>query len=112
MFTSDQVYSGIEKFMEHEILNKVPGWKKWILGTGLEMALNNAEDIVHNLKDNEFAQMLHLIDEQDRINAADIYAALKKQANTNEVKIDIPIIGTLTLNESDVDKLYNYIRES
>ena len=111
MYTYDQVYSGLERYLEAEILKKVPGWKKWILGTGIEMAIQNGTNIFNGLKNHELVKMLNIIDENDHINVAELYKCMKKQAEHGPVDIDIPIIGTMKLNKDDVDKLYYYITE-
>ena len=38
-----------------------------------------------------------------------IYREFKKQASKTDITLNIPMLGELTLNERDLDKLYNYI---
>lgn len=111
MFTYDQVYKGIERFVETEVLNKVPGWKKWVIGTGIEMAIMNGTNIFNSLKENELVTMLNIIDENDHINISDLYKCLRKQAEQGPIVLDIPLIGTMTFSRDDIDKLHFYITE-
>ena len=111
MYTYEQVYEGIEKYIEREILHKIPGWKKWVVGTGLELAIANGENIYKELKEYPLVKMLNVIDEGDHINVIDIYKCLKKRAEQGSITFEIPMIGEMTLNKDDVDKLYYYITE-
>ncbi len=108
MYNYEQVIKGLTKYIDHEIVNKVPGWKRWLLGSGIGIMLSNAEEVFNTLKDNEFVKMLNLIDE-DKINVDVIYKELKKQAEKGSANIELPMIGSFILNTQDVDKLYDLI---
>ena len=41
-----------------------------------------------------------------------IYTCLKTEAAKGPVTTNIPLIGNVTLNETDVDKLYTLIKQS
>lgn len=111
MYNYSQVYTGLEEYINHEILEKIPGWKKWIVGTALEMAIANGNNIFNELKGNEVIKMLNIIDDKEHINVEGLYHSLKKQAEHEDITFDMPVIGTLTLTHEDVDKLYHYIRK-
>jgi hypothetical protein len=53
--------------------------------------------------------MLNIIDDTGLIDVETLYSEIKKQAERETINIDIPIIGVLSLNQNDIDKLYNYI---
>jgi hypothetical protein len=56
---------------------------------------------------------LNVIDESNNtINVTRLYEEIKKQAQKSAVDVNIPMVGTLTLNESDVEKLYSYIKNA
>lgn len=108
MYNYEQVINGLTKYIDTEIVNKVPGWKRWLLGSGIGIMLSNAEEVFNNLKNNEFVKMLNLID-GDKINVDIMYKELKKQAEKGSANIELPMIGSFVLNTQDVDKLYNII---
>ena len=35
---------------------------------------------------------------------------MKKQAKKSSVTFDVPMLGPITLNEQDVDKIYDFIK--
>ena len=111
MCNFEQVLKGVSKYIDEEILTKVSGWQKWVLGTGAGLMLSNSNNAFISLKDNELVRMLGVIDEADNICITKIYSELKNQARKGPITFDVPTLGLLTLNETDVDKLYEYIKK-
>lgn len=110
MYNLRQVVAGLAAFIDNEILTKVNGWQKWLVGAGMGVALDRSSDIFNSLKQNEIIKMLGVIDNDDNIDVDTLYREVKKQAQKSAVTFDIPMLGVLTLNDRDVDKLYNYIK--
>jgi hypothetical protein len=110
MYTYEKVMLGITKYIDLEILNKIDGWKKWVVGSGISLALANSNNIFDQIKNNNLIKMLDIIDNNNGINVDKIYTEIKKQAEKSPMNISIPLIGNITFNSSDVDKLYEYIK--
>lgn len=109
MVTLAQVQIGVEKYLETEILSKIPDWRKWVLGAGASRMLSRSTEIFNKLKANPAIAAMGLIDEQDQIDIDAIYREFSKQAQRGAITFDVPLMGALTLNAADVDKLYSYI---
>ena len=110
MYEYNKVINGIAKYIDYEIIDKIVGWKKWIVGSGVGIALSNTAGVFNQVKNNEFVKMLNIIDKDDRINVDKIYKELKKQAKKSSVTFDVPMLGPITLNEQDVEKIYEFIK--
>ena len=54
--------------------------------------------------------MLGIINEENKIDIEKIYKEFKNQAKKGSISFEVPLVGTLTLNEQDVDKIYDFIR--
>lgn len=109
MVTLAQVQAGVEKYLETEILSKIPGWQKWVLGAAASRMLSRSGEIFNTLKSNPVVSAMGVIDEQDQIDIDAIYREFSKQAQRGAITFDIPLMGALTVNSSDIDRLYNYI---
>ena len=109
MYSYSKVIDGVAKYIDQEIVNKIPGWKRWVVGSGLGMMMSNTDTIYKELKNNEFVKLLNLMDEQGNINVEALYKELKKQAQKSSINVELPMVGSFILNEQDVDKLYNFI---
>ena len=109
MVTLAQVRTGLEKYIEAEIISKIVDWRKWIVGAAASMALDKSTDIFNQLKENPMIKALGVIDNQDMIDIDRLHSEFAKQAQRGAITIDVPMLGALTLNAHDVDRLYQYI---
>lgn len=110
MYEYGQVINGIISYIDNEIINKIQGWKKWVAGSAVGLALSNTNEIFEKLKEKEYIKMLNIIDNENKINVDKIYKEMKKQAKKTAITFDIPMLGTLTLDERDVEKIYESIK--
>lgn len=112
MYDYNHVMQGLEKFINMEMLAKVPGWKKWVVGTGMELAIMNTKQIMEELEHNDFVKMLGVFDDNHHVDVEKLYTALKNQVKDGDkAEIELPLVGKFTLDRTDIDKLYTYIIE-
>lgn len=111
MVRIQSVQNGILKFIDSELLPKMQGWKKWTFGAVASLWLSNLPNVFQRIKGNAFVGTLGIIDESDMINIEKLYTEVYKQAERGPVTFDIPVIGQLTLDKTDVEKIYAYIKE-
>ena len=110
MYEYSKVLNGITKYIDTEIVDKIEGWQKWVIGSCIGIALSNSTNLFNQLKDNEIVKMLGIINEENKIDIEKIYKEFKNQAKKGSISFEVPLVGTLTLNEQDVDKIYDFIR--
>ena len=110
MYNYNQVISGIAKYVDTEIVNKIVGWKKWVVGSGLGIMLSSMTNVFNQIKTNEFVKMMGIIDENDNIDVEKIYVEMKNQAAKGPITFDIPMLGPVTLSEQDLDTMYRLIK--
>lgn len=109
MVTVSQIQNGAAKYIDDEVLVSMPGWQRWVFGAGAGIAINNFPQIVEKWKNEEIVKMLGVIDKEGNVDINKIYQGVKRQAAKGPISFDIPGMGKMTLNESDVDKIYKYI---
>lgn len=111
MVTLAQVQNGIVKYLDTEITPKIPGWQKWVFGAAVGISISKISNIFTALKEHPFVKMLDVIDENDNIDIDSIYQEFRRQSQKGAITFDVPIIGMpITLNTTDVDKLYQMIK--
>ena len=110
MYELQKVINGISLYLDNEIISKITGWQKWVIGAGSGMYLSNATNVFNNIKNNPVIKSMNIINEDNQINIDEIYKHLHKESEKGPITFDVPMLGALTLNSTDVDKLYNYIR--
>lgn len=109
MVPMSQVQNGIAKYLDTEIVGKLNDWRKWVVGAAAALILQDFNKIVEQYKGNDFVKMLGVIDEGNNVDVQKLYQMFKAQAQKSPATFNAPLLGTVTLNESDVDKLYHYI---
>lgn len=108
MYNYENVIQGIIRFMDEELINKMTGVQRWILGTGAGIAASKGEKLFHTIKDHTLLKALDIVD-GDNVNIELLYKELYKQASQGPIEIEIPMLGTLKLDRSDVEKIYRNI---
>lgn len=106
MVNIEQIQMGLNKYIEEEIAKKATGFNKFAVYFALPSINKKIPQLITNFKDNEMAK--DFFDENGNINLDEIY---------NNAKIAISKSGQFSLygiifNETDVDKLYNYIKNT
>lgn len=112
MVNINKVKNGIVKYLDAEVINKLPGWRSWVFGAGAIIMLSKIDTIIDAIKEHPVVKMMGVI-EGDMVDVETLYAAFKKQAQTvGAVDINIPMIGDLRMGVADIDRLYNFIMEA
>lgn len=112
MITTDQIKRGAARYLDEEFTAKLTGWRKWAVGAGGAMALENLDTVLTTAKENPAVRALNVLDEAGNVNIDRVYAYVLKEAQKGPVTFTAPVIGPVTLNERDVEKLYTCIVQS
>ena len=104
-----QVQQGIGDYISEEFVGKLNGLQKWGVDIAAGLLLVSATDIFNKYKDNELVKMMGIIDEENNIDIDKIYYRAKAAAAKGPVTFTMPIVGAVTLNEHDVERLYAHI---
>jgi hypothetical protein len=80
-----------------------------VFGAGSGLALSNLNNILAKWKDNEVVKMLGVIGEDGSVDVPRIYQEVKRQSVKGPITFNVPGMGSITINDSDVDKIYNMI---
>ena len=76
------------------------------------MAMEQFPQIIEQYKSNEVVKMLGVIDQDDHIDIDRLYQHIVPIARKGAATINLPLVGAVTINDADVDKLYRYIINS
>jgi len=107
---SNRLINGIIQYAENEVINNLPTTGKWLLGAGVGIAASRLEYIVNALNENALAKAMGIVDDDGMFDVDLMMNNLKRSANRyGKMTVDVPIVGKLTFNESDVDDLHRYI---
>jgi hypothetical protein len=111
MVTIDQIQNGVASYLDTELMPKLSDNKlqKVLTGTMIGIAISKSGDIIRSYKDNAVVKMLGIIDENCNVDIDVLKNELLKQMGNDGVPVDLPMVGTMTFNKSDIEKIYKYI---
>ena len=111
MVTMQQVKNGLVKYIDTDVLPHLTGIKKLGLGVYTALAANNVVGLMEKYREHPAVTMLDVIDAEGNVDIDKLYQAVLPQfANGEKQTISIPLIGDMTVDRSDLEKLYCYIK--
>ena len=106
--TASQISEGIARYVDRELVPKVPGIRKWILGASGAYIGNIVSAWISRYSD--ILSKTGVMSEDGMIDLDSLVSSLRKTASENgQVTEHMPIIGDVTFDSSDIEKLYSYI---
>lgn len=112
MVTMQAAKNGLVKYIDNDILPHLTGLKKVGLGVYTALAANNIIGLMEKYKDHPAVSVLDVIDENGNIDIDKLYNVTAPMfANGEKHMINIPMIGDMTVDRTDLEKLYRYIKE-
>lgn len=112
MVSLDQIKRGAARYLDEEFTTKLNGWQRWVIGAGGAMALENLDAVLLAVKDQPVVKALGVMDEAGNVDLERVYTYVLAEARKGPVTFPAPLLGPVTLNERDVEKLYNAIVQS
>lgn len=107
MFVSvNQIQIGVVNFVENEIASKAVGFQKFAIYLILPKFKNVVANYVNNLKSNEFLK--DIFNDTGNVDIDALYNMCKSAIQKSG---SFEIFGVI-LNETDIDKIYSYIRNT
>lgn len=111
MVTMQQVRTGLVKYIDTDILPHLTGAKRLGLGVYTALAANNLVGLMEKYREHPAVAVLDVIDADGNVDIDKLYQALDPMfSNGERHTISIPLIGDLTVDRTDMEKLYRYIK--
>ena len=110
MIELETIITGLRKWVDAELLSRITGLNKWLAGAGVNILLQNSAAIFNQLKDNPVIKSMEIVDSDNKIDIDKLYTAILAEAKKSAVTFSVPLIGVVTINSQDVEKIYQYIK--
>lgn len=107
----DKIKRGVARYVDNEIIGRMTdSTSRWIAGGVAALAINNLGETAIQYEQNPFVAMLGVMKDGD----VDVEAAYQAFAPrmVEKVSFVLPVVGKLTFDRSDLDRLMECIREA
>lgn len=106
--TVDQISEGVATYVDRELVPKAPGIRKWMLGLSGAYLGKMVADKAREHKD--LLVGMGLMTEDGLVDIDQLASHMKRTASmSGPVTEHFPVIGDITFDSSDIDKLHTYI---
>lgn len=113
MKSINQVKTGILSYIDKELMPHISGWKQVAASAYVTLAAENLANEILLYKKHPAISLLNIFDDKNNIDIDKLYKAITSgMKQNNKFDIDIPFIGKFTFDITDIDKLYEYIKEA
>ncbi len=113
MVTIQQVKAGVLKYLASDIIPHMVPWKQVAVEVYLGLAADNVAKRVLEMRSKPEIGMMGIFQDNGDIDIDRVYQIAQQQMqNGRKIPITIPIVNEeFNLDKSDLDRLYNYIKE-
>ena len=106
----NQIKTGVSRYIDNEIISQMTDSKsRWITGGLAALAVNNLGETVKHYEQDPFVAMLGVMKDGD-VDIDAVYQAFAPRM-VDKVSFALPVLGKLTFDRQDLDKLMRYIKE-
>lgn len=108
MVTKEQFISGIQKYIDMELISKISGVSKWLVALGLSAYIPQ----IHKMLDDNHNMLVNAgyMQEDGMICIDKVYNDIMQIARkTGSVTQYIPLVGDVTFSETDLTSMYHHI---
>lgn len=111
MVTMEQVKNGLIKYIDSDIMPHLTGLRKIGMGVYVALAADRAVEMAMQYREHPAVAVLGVIDSEGNVDIERMYQAISPMVQGGEkIPVDIPLIGEIRMDKTDVEKLYRYIK--
>lgn len=111
MVEISRIESGIARYLDAELVNKLPenGWKKFGVGVAAGLVAKRSGVALSQIKEHPAVKAFGLVDQAGCVDVEILRELAKERIPDTGLQADVPLIGKITIYKADVEKLYGYI---
>lgn len=113
MVSKTQIEKGIANYLDSEFMPKLhtDKWKEVLIGTAASIMVRRVGAVVDSMSCYKVITTLGIIDGNGDVDLDILTEEIKKNVPPEGFAVQIPVLGEITLYQSDVEKLYRKITE-
>jgi hypothetical protein len=110
--TFEKVLDGAVRFINENVIPGMNDWQEIAARIAIGRLYENQQSVLTFLQNNGIVRAFGVIDSDGDVDIDRLCADLKREIQKKKkIQVAIPGFGKMSFDASDVDKLYNYIKE-
>lgn len=111
MVEISRIEKGVARYLDTELVPKLPGgsWKQFGAGVVSALVAKRGGQALEKLKSHPVAAAFGLVDEAGCVDVELLREIAREKIPDAGLQLDVPMLGRLTVYQRDVEKLYGYI---
>lgn len=112
MVNIDMIERGLARYLENELIPKLPrdGLKGFGIGVAATLAIRRSGDILRGMIDKPIVKTMGLVDDDGAIDIDTVLEAVAENVPPTGVLIDLPLGIQLRMNHADFKCIAEYIK--
>lgn len=106
MVAAEKIQAGITRYLDCEIMPRMPAFKAVAFGTAAALYLRRLPELCGKIP-----VEMGITSENGMVDIEAVHEELRVRM-TQPVPIDIPFVGRITVDRDEIDKIYRYIMEA
>ena len=109
----NKVMNAFAKYVDNDLVPKLEGWQKWVFGAGAGLLMSGLPSKIDELRKQPIISYMGVIDDRGMVDVERLFNELMKQARKSSITVDLSkiMLPPLTVDHTDVEKIYRYIQE-
>ena len=111
MVSIDRIEKGVAKYLDAELVPKLPenSWKQFGVGVISGLVAKRGGAVLEAYKHHSALKAFGVVDDAGMFDMELLRDIAKERIPESGLAVDVPFVGTLKLYRADVDKLYGHI---
>ena len=110
MVNKEQIFNGIIRYIDFEVMPHLPTYGKWLIGTYITLLSSRLESIYNELTQSPMIRNLDIVTPEGMLDIERLTEAVSENVNKyGKLTVTIPGLKPLTFTREDVTSLKDYI---
>lgn len=110
MVNKEQIFNGLIKYIDNEVIPHLPTHGKWMIGTFAFLLSSKYEQAFQMIMQTDMAEMLGIINPEGMVDIDKLADALMNSADKyGKLQLTVPGLNPMAFSREDVEMLKQYI---
>lgn len=112
MVSIDKVQRGVSRYLDEQLMPHMQGKNRWIVTGVATLYLSKLPQLIQTYAEKPAIKALGLVTQDGAIDIEAIFNSVRPAARVSPAEINIPLAGSISITEQDLDMMLRYIMQA